>query len=73
MIYNLNNKKDREKYANVNAVKATKKYVFIFEDKNGNELTRKENECISLQDAEKLAQQYEANSMLNDLHKVTVK
>lgn len=53
--------------------KRTKIYVFIFEDRNGNELTRREADCISLAEAKDIAKKYKANSMLNDLHKIVVK
>lgn len=54
-------------------MKRAKIYVFIFEDRNGNELTRREADCVSLAEAKDIAKKYKSNSMLNDLHKIVVK
>ena len=54
-------------------MKRAKIYVFIFEDRNGNELTRREAGCVSLKEAKDIAKKYKSNSMLNDLHKIVVK
>jgi hypothetical protein len=50
-----------------------KQYVFIYEDKQGNELTREVIEADNIQEARKYAKDICFNSMLNDLHKVRVK
>lgn len=57
----------------INKMKKEKNYVFIFEDRNGNELTRRELECASLAKAKDIAKDYKSKSMLNDLHKIVVK
>lgn len=54
-------------------MKKAKIYVFIFEDRDENELTRREAYCISLKEAKDIAKKYKANSMMNDLHKIVVK
>lgn len=51
----------------------SKMYVFVFEDKRGNELTRRKAECLNLTEAKQIARKYKANSMLNDLHKIVIK
>jgi hypothetical protein len=50
-----------------------RQYVFIYEDKQGNELTRETIEADNIQEARKYAKDICFNSMLNDLHKVRVK
>ena len=50
-----------------------KLYVFIFEDRDGNDLTKKEAQCSSLKEAKDIARAYKANSSLNDLYKIVVK
>jgi hypothetical protein len=50
-----------------------KQYVFIYEDKQGNELTRETIEADNIQEARKYAKNICFNSMLNDLHKIRVK
>ena len=54
-------------------MKREKIYVFIFEDRNGNVLTKRENQCSSLKEAREIAKKYKANSQLNDLHKIVLK
>lgn len=51
----------------------TKKYIFIFEDKNQNQLEKRTAECSSLKEAKEIAKKYKANSNLNDLHKIIVR
>lgn len=51
----------------------TKKYIFIFEDKNKNELEKRTAECASLKEAKEIAKKYKSNSNLNDLHKIIVR
>ncbi len=53
--------------------KTTKIYVFIFEDKNGNELTRKESDAYSLKQAKEFARVYKSSSNMNGLHKIIVR
>lgn len=50
-----------------------KQYIFIYEDRNGNELQRKQYSFISIAEARKHAKNLLANSMMNDLHKIVVK
>lgn len=50
-----------------------KSYTFIYLDKKGNELKSEQRECYSLGEARKLADNLEANSMLNDLKEIRVK
>ena len=54
-------------------MKRAKYYTFIFEDRNGNELTRQEAQCRSLTEARRIAKTYKATSQLNDLHKIVVR
>lgn len=54
-------------------MKRPKLYVFIFEDRNENDLQKKEAQCYSLKEAKALAKTYKNNSMLNDLYKIVVK
>jgi|688.fasta_scaffold547506_2 hypothetical protein len=50
-----------------------KTYVFIYLDKKGNEIKRKNVECLSIKDARKWAKMELAESLQNDLHKIIVK
>jgi hypothetical protein len=50
-----------------------KTYILNFEDKQGNELKRQEIEEISIKEARKTRDKIFANSMINDLHKITVR
>jgi hypothetical protein len=50
-----------------------KQYVFIYEDRQGNELTRETINFDSIQEARKYSKDICFNSMLNDLHKIRVK
>ena len=54
-------------------MKKSKIYVFIFEDRQGNELTRKEADAHSLIEARAIAKAYKSNSVINDLYKIVVK
>ena len=49
-----------------------KKYVFIYKDKKGNELQRKEAEFFNIKEARAYANDLLANSLINDLHKISV-
>ena len=49
-----------------------KKYDFIYEDHNGNELQRKQIDCYDIKDAKKIAFEIQMNSMLNDLADIKV-
>jgi hypothetical protein len=49
-----------------------KTYVFIYEDKERNELKREEAECLNIKEARILASKKEATSMINDLAKIKV-
>ena len=49
-----------------------KKYDFIYEDHNGNELQRKQIDCYDIKDAKKIAFEIQSNSMLNDLADIKV-
>lgn len=53
--------------------KNEKKYIFIYEDKQRNELTREIINFDSIQEARKYSKDICFNSMLNDLYKVRVK
>ena len=48
-----------------------KNYKLTFEDKKGNDLKITEIEANNLKDAKRIAKLALANSMMNDLHKVT--
>jgi hypothetical protein len=50
-----------------------KTWDFIYEDHDGNELTRKQIDCYDRKDAEKIAFDLQSNSMLNDLALITIK
>ena len=50
-----------------------KHFKFTFEDKKGNELTHTFIWCVNKQEAIKTAKKLQAESMLNDLHKVKPK
>jgi len=49
-----------------------KTWNFIYEDHDGNELTRKQIDCYDRKDAEKIAFDLQSNSMLNDLADIKV-
>jgi len=49
-----------------------KKYTFIYEDKEGNELQRKDWFAENKKAARKLAKEMLATSMINDLKKIKV-
>ena len=49
-----------------------KKYDFIYEDHNGNELQRKQIDCYDIKDAKNIAFEIQSNSMLNDLADIKV-
>ena len=49
-----------------------KKYDFIYEYHNGNELQRKQIDCYDIKDAKKIAFEIQMNSMLNDLADIKV-
>jgi hypothetical protein len=53
-------------------VEKEKTFIFIYEDKDGNELQRKELDCYNRDDAEKTAFNIQQNSMLNDLENIRV-
>jgi hypothetical protein len=50
-----------------------KQYIFIYEDKQGNELTREIINFDSIQEARRYSKDICFNSMLNDLYKIKVK
>ena len=50
-----------------------KTFKFTFEDKKGNELTSKIIECQSKKEAIKIANNMQANSMMNDLFIIKTK
>lgn len=50
-----------------------KNYDLIFEDKKGNELTRKSITAINIKEARVTRDKELANSLINDLHKIKVK
>lgn len=50
-----------------------KTWDFIYEDHDGNELTRKQIDCYDRKDAETIAFDLQSNSMLNDLAVITIK
>ncbi len=50
-----------------------KQYVFIYEDRQGNELTREIINFDSIQEARRYAKDVVFNSMLNDIQKIRVK
>lgn len=45
-------------------------YEFIYLDKKGNELTRRQLYCYSKKEAINLSKAILANSMINDLHEI---
>jgi hypothetical protein len=49
-----------------------KKFDFIYEDNQGNELQRKQIDCYDIKDAQKIAFEIKSNSMLNDLADIKV-
>ena len=49
-----------------------KTYTFIYEDKDNNELQRKEVQALNMRDAKKMAKRAWARSMMNDLHEIKV-
>jgi hypothetical protein len=49
-----------------------KKYDFLYEDHNGNELQRKQIDCYDIKDAKNIAFEIQSNSMLNDLADIKV-
>lgn len=51
----------------------TKTYILIYEDRQGNELLRKEIEEINIKEARKIRDKYLATSMINDLEKIKVR
>lgn len=50
-----------------------KNYTLVFEDKQGNELTRKEITAANLKEARSQRDAAHANSKINDLHKIKIK
>lgn len=49
-----------------------KNYILVFEDRDGNDLTTKKITAFNLKDAKRQSQNYKANSMMNDLHKIVI-
>lgn len=54
-------------------MKKEAKYTFIYEDKGGNEITRKELPCYSKKEAVNVANRLFAECMINDCVKVKSK
>jgi hypothetical protein len=50
-----------------------KTYIFIYEDKQGNELKRSETTASNIKEARKTRDNILANSMINDLFKIKVR
>jgi len=50
----------------------TKKYMFIYYDKQKNELHKETYEFDNIKEARQIAKDIYFNSMLNDLHKIKV-
>lgn len=50
-----------------------KTYTLIFKDKSGSELDRKDTTANNIKEARAYAAKVFANSMINDLHKITVR
>lgn len=50
-----------------------KKYNLLFEDKQGNELQRKQIEAFNIKQAREIRDKIFNSSLINDLHKITVK
>jgi len=49
-----------------------KNFIYILEDRYGNEIERLQGEANTIKEAKKIAKVYASNSRLNDLYKIVV-
>lgn len=54
-------------------MKNPKNFIYILQDRYGNEIERLQGEAYTIKEAKKIAKIYAANSSLNDLYKIVIK